>query len=442
MFPHLSNAEFFIFILTLWCLCSFITTWRELAQWQMEKPKKKGKRRRLKPQSPDDCDLCRLGLHEPPKPGPPQVTPWSEIKNTSGRKKRSNSEGKACPRRCCPYYGITDSRVHALVSNGWRGKSERIRQWKCQACGCKFSDRRNTPLYRLKTKSKRVAEVMTALAEGVDLSAATRIFKFHHTTVSRWLNRAGAHGQLLHQQTFRDFVCAHLQLDELTTRVKRNSERVWLWTVVDAKSKVLLVMHLGGRKKQDAQTFIHRVKEKLATGCLPVFTSDGLRMYFYALTAHFGSWHRPFRARKDHWQVDENLMYGQFRKVRKGFRITSIYTIVQWGERQAIKQALQAFELTGKIQTSFVERLNLTLRELTAPLSRKTWSMAFDEAHLLLHVEWVRSYYHFARPHMSLKEEMSNGRKRFLTPALAAGVATRRWDVRELLLMSLYPETG
>jgi len=90
----------------------------------------------------------------------------------------------------------------------------------------------------------------------------------------------------------------------------------------------------------------------------------------------------------------------------------------------------------------FVERLNLTLRELTAPLSRKTWSMAFDEAHLLLHVEWVRTYYHFSRQHLSLKEEMGNGRKRYLTPAVAAGVTHRRWDVGELLLMSLYPETG
>ena len=209
-----------------------------------------------------------------------------------------------------------------------------------------------------------------------------------------------------------------------------------------AKSKVLLVMHVGGRKKQDAQTFIHLVKERLATGCLPVFTSDGLRMYFYALTAHYGSWHRPNGARKDHWQVDKHLLYGQFRKVRKGFRIANIYTLVLWGERQAIKQALQAIELTGKIQTSFVERLNLTLRELTAPLSRKTWSMAFDEPHLLLHLEWVRAYYHFSRPHMSLKREWGNGRNRYLTPAVAAGVAHRKWEVKEILMMSLYLESG
>ena len=76
-------------------------------------------------------------------------------------------------------------------------------------------------------------------------------------------------------------------------------------------------------------------------------------MYFYALTAHYGSWYRPIGARKDHWRVDKDLLYGQFRKVRKGFRIANIYTVVQWGERQAIKIRLQAIGLTGKIQTSF-----------------------------------------------------------------------------------------
>ena len=224
------------------------------------------------------------------------------------------------------------------------------------------------------------------------------------------------------------------------SEVKKHGERVWLWTAVSARCKVLLEIHLGGRKKQDAQSFIHQVKERLATGCLPVFTSDGLRMYFYALTAHYGSWYRPIRARKDHWRVDKNLLYGQFRKVRNGFRIANIYTVVQWGERQAIKTRLQAIGATGKIQTSFVERLNLTLRELTAPLSRRTWSIAYDRKHLLLHIEWVRSYYHFARPHMALKRVYGNGRTRYLTPAVAAGVAKRRYEVRELLLISLYPE--
>lgn len=237
MSPNLSNDEFFIFILTFWSLWQYFTFWQEMGQSRGKEQKKKGKRRKLSPQSPEDCELCGLGLHEPPKTRPRQVTPWREIKHPAGRKKRVNSEGKACPRKCCDYYGITDANIHAVTSNGVRGKTEKIRQWKCQACGCKFSDRRNTPMYRLKTASKKVAQVMIAMAEGVDLSAATRIFNYHHTTISRWLARGGQHGQQLHQHKFRDFICDHLQLDELTTRVKSHNERVWLWTAVARRAK-------------------------------------------------------------------------------------------------------------------------------------------------------------------------------------------------------------
>lgn len=429
MLPQLSNTELLLLLLTLWLLWFYGDICWQMSRETPEETRKK-KRRKLKPQTPDDCGLCQLGVHKPKRPLSQKVAPWSEVKNASGRKKESNSDGRACPRRYCVYYGITDMRLHAPVSNGWwNGKTERIRQWKCQACGCRFTARRDTPLYRLKTASAQVAQALTAMAEGVDLSAMTRILPFHHTTFSRWLAQAGAHGRELHEVPFRDFICDHLQLDELMTRVKNDGKRVWLWTAVSAKSKVLLEIHVGGRKKQDAQSFIHRVKERLTVDCLPVFTLDGLRMYFYALTAHFGSWHRPIGARKDHWRVDKNLLYGQFRKVRKGFRIANIYTVVQWRERQVIKVRLQAIGLSGKIQTAFVERLNLTLRELTAPLSRRTWSMAYDRKHLLLHVEWVRSYYHFARPHMALKRVYANGRKQYLKPAVAAGVTKRRYEV-------------
>ena len=442
MFAELSNLEFLIWLLTLWSIWFFISNWLQITADRSEAEKKKRKRRRLKPRSADDCWQCRLGLHLKPRAAAREVTPWREVKSKAGRKKQSCSEGYACPNPVCKYRGITDAQVHALVSNGWNGKAERIRQWKCQACQKRFSERLHTPFYRLKKGSQRVSEVLTAMAEGVDLSAAMRIFKHHHTTITRWLGRAGAHGQELHDRSFRDFVSDHLQLDELTTKVKTGGERVWLWTAVEAKSKVLLVLHLGGRKQADAHQFIHEVKERLDPEKLPVFTSDGLAMYFYGLTAHFGQWIWPEGARRFHWQTDDSLLYGQFRKVRSGYRIKYIYTLVQWGERKVIKAALQAIELTGKIQTAFVERLNLTLRELVAPLSRRTWSIAFDKEHLLLHIEWVRCYYHFARPHMSLKSTDTLGRNRYQTPAMAAGVMNRRLEVSELLTIPLCPEPG
>src|SRR5215831_141114 len=39
-----------------------------------------------------------------------------------------------------------------------------------------------------------------------------------------------------------------------------------------------------------AYLLIHSLRQMLAPGCLPLFTSEGLNFYFYALTAHFGHW--------------------------------------------------------------------------------------------------------------------------------------------------------
>jgi len=69
--------------------------------------------------------------------------------------------------------------------NGRRGK-QHILYLKCQACGGCRTSRYGTSLYWLKTPLARIAMVMTALSEGVDISAASRIFGHHHTTITRW----------------------------------------------------------------------------------------------------------------------------------------------------------------------------------------------------------------------------------------------------------------
>jgi transposase-like protein len=92
---------------------------------------------------------------------------------------------------------------------------------RCQACGARQSSRLHTPMYGLKTPLQRVAMVMTALSEGVDISAATRIFGHHHTTISRWLQRAGQHSVHLQERLFfRALRVGHLQLDELVSKVR------------------------------------------------------------------------------------------------------------------------------------------------------------------------------------------------------------------------------
>ena len=61
--------------------------------------------------------------------------------------------GLMCPNKECEDYGIADENIHALVGCGSHGKQEMIQDLICQACRKKFSVRRNTIIYRLKTPS-------------------------------------------------------------------------------------------------------------------------------------------------------------------------------------------------------------------------------------------------------------------------------------------------
>jgi hypothetical protein len=93
------------------------------------------------------------------------------VKSRRGRPKRIPTEGFACQEPTCRYRGIADAHIHALVGDGTQGRHEPIQTFRCQACGTTFTARRDTPLYRLKTPAGRVGEVLTALAEGVELAA-------------------------------------------------------------------------------------------------------------------------------------------------------------------------------------------------------------------------------------------------------------------------------
>jgi transposase-like protein len=338
----------------------------------------------------------------------------------------------------CAYYGITDSQIHALVSDGRHCGADVIPYFKCQACGRKVSARANTAMYRLKTRAARVAEVTTALGEGVDVAAGSRIFGHDERTIQRWLTRLAQHSQRLHQYYFRDLVCQHLQLDELVTKIRGMTERVFVWVALDAQTKIIPVIHIGGRRSADAMRFVHEVWQRLAPGGVPVFTTDGLWLYYYALTAHFGQWVPQAGKRWPVWQVSPRLLYGQLHKVKVGYRLKAMYTVAVCGSRAQLRASLGALRLTGRIMTAYVERVNLTLREHIAPLSRRTWSLARNSDTLWLHIAWGRAYYHFCRYHQSLRLPTAvPHRYRPRTPTMAAGLTHRRWRVRELLLRPL-----
>ena len=158
--------------------------------------------------------------------------------------------------------------------------------------------------------------VLTALAEGLDASAAERAFGYRQATITTWLTRAGEHAQILHERSFRTLWLPHLQLDELRTRLRSANQILWLWLAIDPLTKIVPVLELGPRTQTMAHRLIHSLRQSLAPDSLTLFTNDGLNFYFYALTAHFGQWLALCRRGRNvrRWQVEPGLIYGQVKK--------------------------------------------------------------------------------------------------------------------------------
>ena len=120
----------------------------------------------MKPKSDRDCPFCvkeksRQGSLKPKMP-----SAWSLRKGRGGLIKKISTRDLFCPNSDCEYFGITDENIHAMVEYGSHGKQEQIRDLKCQACGKKFTSRKNTILYRLKTHSELVEKTLWLLALG------------------------------------------------------------------------------------------------------------------------------------------------------------------------------------------------------------------------------------------------------------------------------------
>ena len=317
-----------------------------------------------------------------------------------------------------------------------------IRDFKCQACGKKFTVRRNTILYRLKSHSDLVEKILWLLALGVNASALEEVFGVREITIRTWLCRSGMQGKKLHECFMAELQPVHVQLDELWANVKDRGQDMWLWIASDAKTKIIPVMQVGARNQEMAYSVVHELKGRLAESCVPVFSTDGLKHYFYALTAHFGKWEST-EGKKPVWVLLSDFVYSQVIKHQRRRKTVKVERRVLVGEACSYADRLRQAGLSGRINTAFVERVNLTFRQCFSKLTRRTWGSAKYPPELIEHLEWFRSYYHFVRPHESLVEELSNPimrkgkqqprRHRKRTPAMLAGLTDRCWTVKDLL---------
>jgi IS1 family transposase len=421
---------------------------KNLFAYKKARHKAPGKPTVMHPSNPNKCPACRAALlgDAPPLTECPHATiiPWDQIKGIGGPKKTISTDGFFCPNPACTYFGVTDPTIHAIAGDGKNTSNHGpIQDLCCQACQAKFSARRHTPLYRLKSDPVVVCQILALLANGDDPSTLAEIFNVSEATIRTWLSRSGDHGRKFHDLFFVNLELSHLQLDELWGYIKRAKDNIWIWTVLDAKTKIMPVLLLGPRNQDMANAVVHQIKSCLRPGCVPVFSSDGLRYYYYALTAHFGEWVELVDRLKSVWLPLANFFYAQVIKHQRAHHTVEVEQRNIWGSPDEYQSRLKAAGLSGRINTAFVERANLTIRQCVSKLTRRTWGTAHYVTELAEHLYWWQVYYHFVRYHESLRIELSQPiprkgklppiKYRSVTPAMAAGLTQRRWSVLEIV---------
>jgi hypothetical protein len=218
-------------------------------------------------------------------------------------------------------------------------------------------------------------------------------------------------------------------------------------------TKLRLTIDVGDRTLAMAPGVVHQVVQVLAPGCVPLFLTDGFKEYTTALLTHDGHWVQPRRRQaqgpvpKPRWMPLPGLRYAQVVKTGRRRRLVPVCHRVVFGTFEALQQVLATHG--WQINTAFIERANLAMRQHVAAVGRRVSPLGKHEAGLLQQLAFYHVYHHFCLPHASLRQplpqpEPTNGNgaaKRWQprTPAMAAGLTDHVWTLREVLRFRVPP---
>ncbi len=282
------------------------------------------------------------------------------------------------------------------------------------------------PLMNKLTREKRI-QAVNCLVEGCSIRATVRMTGIAKKTAMRLLREVGEVCESYQDRAFRNLPCRRIQLDELwgfnyckaKNVTPQIAERVagagdvWLWVAIDADTKLVPCWRLGDRSAGTASEFVRDLASRLSNRVQ--LTSDGHRVYLEAVEGAFGS------------EVDYAMlvkMYGADPREDE----------TRYSPAKCIGTQLAV--ISGRpdpehISTSFVERQNWSARtamrrytRLSNGFSRKIENHA---AAIALHY----FAYNFIKIHRTLR----------VTPAMAAGVTDRLWDVEDLVALWEAEET-
>ncbi len=262
--------------------------------------------------------------------------------------------------------------------------------------------------------------VVASLVEGNSIRATVRMTGAAKNTVTKLLLELGAACLEYQDRVLRDLPCKRIQVDEcwafcyakaknVTPEIKAknpNAGDAWTWAAIDADSKLIPCWIIGPRDQVTARMFVSDLAGRLADRIQ--LTSDGLNVYLQAVE-------RAFRGDVDYAQLVK--VYADASEGQKRYS-----PAVCTGCKPTV---MVGFPDPEHVSTSFIERANLTMRmgmrrftRLTNGFSKKIENHAAAVALHMMH-------YNFARVHQTLRT----------SPAMAAGVTSKLWEISDIVAL-------
>lgn len=272
-----------------------------------------------------------------------------------------------------------------------------------------------------KLDAKTRTQVIGCLLEGCSIRATVRVTGVSKKAVMRLLVEAGAVAAKFQDRMFHGLNCHRLQLDELwgfcyckqsnvTGEIAAKNPGagdVWLWVAIDADSKLVPCWRLGDRGAYSASVFVSNLASRLR-GRVQL-TSDGHKAYLDAIEGAFGC------------EVDYAMLvklYGtdQHEDERRYSPAVCI---------GCSAQIVSGDPAPAHISTSFAERQNWTVRTNMRRYTRLSNGFSRKIENHAAAVALYYFAYNFVRIHRTLR----------VTPAMAAGVTDRLFEVSDLVAL-------
>jgi hypothetical protein len=292
----------------------------------------------------------------------------------------------------------------------------------------------------LRKPAELIFIVVGLLSYGCPLQAIVHVFGLDERTVASWRDRAGQQCQRVQQAVVQQgqLTLTHVQADEI--RVKGKKGIFWMGLAMEVSSRLWLAgVVKSSRDHILADRLLQQVRRCACGASQLLICVDGWASYPNAiLRAFVEPVSENLQTSKNQLQVWSRLVIGQVIKTQKKHRLVSVKHTLLRGDEQGLVHSLDLSRGGTQINTAYIERLNATVRERLAALTRK----CRHASRRLEAFQWgmylIGCTYNLCWPHHELSKKEHAGSA--CTPAMASGLTTHIWSLQEMLTYKVPPD--